>query len=378
MVIAVLGHGVVGSGVVKILDENKDEGIEIKKILVSKPSSLKDDRFTLDFNEILQDEQIDTIVECMGGDEIPYAYVLRALGKKKNVISANKKMLARHLDLFEVARDNGVVLLNEASCGGGIPCFANLRRLKRNDTIFAFKGILNGTSNYLLTRLFQEDKSFNEILQDAKALGYAEADPKEDLNGDDARYKACLCIKEAFDLCTDYEKILCLGIEKMNNKDIAYAKRKGMTIKLVARGEYKDGKLEASVLPVLMNADALLARVSSNFNYLQIDCKYLGEAGFYGQGAGSLPTGQAILMDLYDLKDKKFVDNKKNLGKKAVDDERRGIFYIRNKNLSLHEELIKERVDEDCFISKELKICELKELLNKYKEEESFVMEVEE
>ena len=160
MKIAILGHGVVGSGVSKIIEESCSEKITITRILVRDEKEMKDDRFVQDYETIVNDRSIDTVVECMGGDEPAHTYVKRSLEAGKNVVSANKKMLAKHLDLFDIAKQNNVRLLVEASVGGGIPWLVSLRKMRRDDPIEKIAGIMNGTTNYLLSRLFCEDISF--------------------------------------------------------------------------------------------------------------------------------------------------------------------------------------------------------------------------
>ena len=223
MKIAILGHGVVGSGVRQIIEAKKKEEIEIISILVKDQNEVNDERFTTDAQDILNNPEIETVIECMGGDEPAHSYVKTALEKGKNVISANKKMLSNRLDLFETAEKNNVKLLIEASCGGGIPWLINLRRIRRNDDIKEISGILNGTTNYLLSRLFSEDISFEEALKNAQKLGYAERDPSDDICGYDVRYKLDLSIYEAFDLLVDNKEIPTYGISAINDKDIAYA-----------------------------------------------------------------------------------------------------------------------------------------------------------
>ena len=376
MKIGILGHGVVGQGVTRIIADNGYGDITIGKILVKDEREMLDERFTLKVEDILDDESIDTIVECMGGDEPAHTYVYRALKAHKNVVSANKKMLARHLDLFALAADNGVKLLAEASCGGGIPWLINIRRLRRSDQISSFKGIINGTTNYLLSRLFKEESDFDRVLKDAQNLGYAERDPGDDIGGYDVAYKVCISIMEAFGYLVDASEILCLGISNIQAQDIAYARKQDKVIKLIGSAVCDGDKLNASVLPLLLSKDTILANVGSNFNYLSVSGDHLGEAAFYGQGAGSLPTGQAIVMDLCDLKDDDSISKKRALIRKELADDRKARFYIRHKDSEKMSVYVCEKISDHSFISELLSIGELKDLLLEYRDEDCFVMEV--
>lgn len=372
MKIGILGHGIVGSGVSRIIGENNYEDLKIVAILVRDEKKMLDERFTLDYETILNNEEIDTIVECMGGDEPAYTFVRKALLKGKNVVSANKKMLASHLDLFDIAEENNVSLLIEASCGGGIPWFANIRRIEKSDQISSFRGIMNGTTNYLLSRLFNEDIGFEDVLKDAQRLGYAEKDPGDDLSGRDVLYKTILSIYQLFGARIRPEEIYCYGIENIDQKDIAYAKENNVVIKLISQAGIEDDKLKACVMPHLLKKDDLFANTGMNFNILECESQYLGKASFYGQGAGSLPTGHAIVQDLLELKDGTY--QKKITERKMELSDVEGRFYIRNKDIDKLDDLIELGIDDEMIITRN---CLLKDIVNKIDVEKGFIAEVE-
>lgn len=354
---ALLGYGTVGKGVDAIWKAEGLKDLELTKILVRRKEAMEDERFTLDFDSIISDENINVVIEAMGGEEPAYSYVKESLEAGKHVISANKKMLARHMDLFETAEKHDVKLLVEASCGGGIPWFSNMESLRRSDHIESFKGIMNGTSNFILSSVFEEGRSFDGALEQAKKLGYAEADPSDDLCGYDVSFKTVLSVYKAFDRMIDVNEMVIFGIERLGKEDIDFARSKGRVIKLIGQASLKEEKLEACVFPVFMKDDDLFAKVSGNFNIFECDCKHLGKLHFIGQGAGSYPTGQAIVQDLLDLRDKRSYGRRKS--KKAkLNNEKQGTYYIRG-NCDALKDLIEERIGEDRFLSKRIGLNQL-------------------
>ncbi|MBR3348536.1 MAG: homoserine dehydrogenase, partial [Solobacterium sp.] len=224
--IGLLGHGVVGSGVRKIIDDGATwevRELEVSRILVKDESELTDPRCTLDFDEILNDPEITIIAECMGGLEPAHTFAKKALEKGKYVVTSNKKMLATFCeDLFETAVKNGVTVHYEASCGGGIPWMASLDRTRRVDDIDSFRGIFNGTTNYILERMKKEGKDFDEMLAEAQKLGYAERDPSDDIDGFDVKYKVSLSCVKAFDTLQDIDDITTFGIRNIRKEDLQY------------------------------------------------------------------------------------------------------------------------------------------------------------
>lgn len=374
MNIALLGHGVVGSGVTSILKEEKLTDLAVSKILVARKESIKDDRFTLDFEEIINDESIDVIVECMGGIEPAHSYVKRAIEAGKHVISANKKMLANHMELFELAKDNGVKLLVEASCGGGIPCIGNLQRIARNDEILSFEGILNGTSNFILSSIFEKDLGFKETLKTAQELGYAERDPSDDIKGYDVCYKSVILSYFAFSKIIDPKDVFTLGIDTLSDEDIAYAGKNNKTIKLIGKAGYESNRFYIYVMPHFVDERSLFGSVDSNYNIFQSSSKYLGKASFIGQGAGSYPTGHSIVQDLLDLQQKKYTEER-SASRELVENEREGIFYIRCRDHSF-DELKDTQITTDSFLTRKCSLRKIQECMKKCEDEEMFIGEM--
>ncbi len=376
MKIALLGHGIVGSGVRRIIEEKDLKNIEIVSILVKDESEKKDERFTTNVDDILNDEQINTVIECMGGDEPAHTFVLRALENKKNVISANKKMLARHLDLFKVARNNKVKLLVEASCGGGIPWFSNIRKIRRNDDIESFEGIMNGTCNYILSKMFNEDKAYDEVLKEAQELGYAEADPTDDVDGYDTLFKTVLSIYQAFDEIADPNEIPVFGIRNLSPDALKIIKEKGYTIKLIGKAKKTDKGIQAYAMPQLLKRDSVFANVNSNLNILSTTSMYLGTASFIGQGAGSLPTGHAIVQDLEDLLDKDF-EKKRRKKVAKLNNDIYGKWFIVHKDISGFNKYIDEQLADDVIITEYCCLKDIQKILNKNEDDSFFIAEVE-
>ena len=334
---ALLGYGTVGRGVDAIWKAEGLKDLELTKILVRRKEAMEDERFTLDFDSIISDENIDVVIEAMGGEEPAYSYVKESLEAGKHVISANKKMLARHMDLFETADKYGVKLLIEASCGGGIPWFS--------------------TSNFILSSIFEERRSFEDALEQAKKLGYAEADPSDDLCGYDVSFKTALSVYKAFDRMIDVNEMAVFGIEHLGQEDIDFARSKGRVIKLIGEASLKEEKLEARVLPAFVKDDDLFAKVSGNFNIFECHCKHLGRLHFIGQGAGSYPTGQAIVQDLLDLRDQRSYF-RREIRKAKLNNEKQGSYYIRG-NCDALKDLMEERIGEDRFLSKRIGLKQL-------------------
>ncbi len=365
MRIALLGHGTVGKGVTDIIENEKIDDIKIVRILTRKKRSGSDDRFTTDFRQIIDDESIDTIVECMGGEAPAYEYVRQCLEKGKNVVSANKKLLARHMDLFELAKQKDVKLLAEASVAGGIPWIRNLRDLNRDDTILSFEGIFNGTSNYILSRIFEQDMSYEEALDQAKKLGYAEADPGDDVCGHDVRYKIAVSILAAFGKIVKEEEIFTRGIDRLSSKEISYAASHDMVIRLIGKAEYRNGRLNAFVLPHFVKKASLYSCIGENNNLCICESRYLGRLSLIGQGAGSYPTAHSILQDLIDLKEGK-AEAMTIQGEERVYQDVEAVFYVSGK-YEFPEELIRERIDETSFLTGK---CLLSELMKQIRKED--------
>ncbi|ANZ33459.1 homoserine dehydrogenase [Staphylococcus carnosus] len=312
--IALLGLGTVGSGVVKIIEENHQQikdtiqkDIQIKHILVrdkkkKRPLNISQYHLTEDVDEILNDDEVDIVVEVMGGIEPTVEWLKKSLEQGKHVITANKDLLAVHLRTMEdLAQENGVALKFEASVAGGIPIVNAINNGLNANNISKFMGILNGTSNFILTKMTQEGASFEEALAEAQRLGFAEADPTDDVEGVDAARKVVIVTYLSFNRVINLDDVKRTGISEVTVDDINAAKELGYKIKLIGKGTYENGNIEASVSPTLIDENHQLASVENEFNAIYVIGDSVGETMFYGKGAGSLATGSAVVSDLLNV-----------------------------------------------------------------------------
>ncbi len=296
-----LGHGTVGKGVTEITD-GRFPDIEITRILVKSLAEDQDSRCTENVDEILEDGEIGLIIECMGGMRPAFDYVRRALESGRHVITSNKKMLASHFcELASLAREKNVSLRYEACAGGGIPWIHEIKRTSRADEITAFRGILNGTTNYILSAMEEKGLSFAEALARAQRLGYAEADPGDDIDGYDTRYKTVLTAAAAFGRVCPPEEIPVFGIRHLEKEDMEWAEKHGRRIRLLAGAEKTADGFRALVMPRMLKTDDPFSTVKENLNLAELSCRTLGRATFGGQGAGSLPTGHAVVQDMLEV-----------------------------------------------------------------------------
>ena len=380
MKIGLLGHGTVGSGVRKIVDEKNTKEIsqlEISKILVRYEKDITDNRMTVDIHDIVDDSEIDVVVECIGGDEPAFSYAKAALFNGKHVVTSNKKMLVNHLEeLLELARTRGVSLKYEAACGGGIPWMSNLDRTKRIDDIQSFRGIFNGTTNYILSKMSDEGSEFAVALNEAQACGYAEFDPSDDIDGMDTAYKVVLSSCKGFGVLTNVGDIDIYGIRHISAKDIAYACKHGYVCKLIGSGFKSGSSVSGTVIPTFIPKQNIFATIPANFNAIESDSKTLGKMTYVGQGAGSYPTAHAVVQDLIDLV--LHQDTKVSTGVSICVDNmsRVSSFYVRSANLNRMEEVIEERVDEDTCITKKMSFVELASVMKTLEDDAVFVAEV--
>lgn len=308
MKIAVLGYGTVGSGVVEVLERNQElisqragKAIEVKYVLDLRdfPGQPIQEKIVHDYDIILNDEEVEIVVEVMGGVEPANTFVKKALLAGKSVVSSNKALVAKcGADLLMTARSKHVNFLFEASVGGGIPILRALGSSLTGDEIEAITGILNGTTNYMMTKMFYEGADYEEVLKEAQANGYAEADPTADVEGYDACRKIAILTSIISRKMVDFEEIYTEGISKITVEDMKYAKALGMTIKLLAECKKIDGKWYASVAPYLLGQDHPLSSVHDVFNAVCVKGNMLGDAMFYGSGAGKLPTASAVVADI--------------------------------------------------------------------------------
>ena len=309
MNVAILGVGTVGSSVIKILQKNKNlisarAGKEIIPV-VGTVRDLNKDRgvnipLTDDIKSVLNRDDIDIYIELMGGVEKPFSIVSEILKKKKPVVTANKAMLAYHrYALQNLAKDTPFGF--EASVAGGIPIIKALREGLSANRVEKIVGILNGTSNYILTDMMQNNSNFGDVLKKAQSLGYAEADPTFDVDGIDAAHKLLILSSIAYGVHGDPEDILVKGIRKISNEDIFFAKEFDYTIKLLGISKITDGKAELRVHPALINKDKIIAEVDGVMNAVSINCDTLNESMYYGPGAGGDATASAVIADLIDI-----------------------------------------------------------------------------
>ena len=299
MKIALLGHGTVGRGVDDIIRAHVPE-VEVVRIL-ELPDRLDDSRMTSNYDDIVNDSSIELVVECMGGIEPAHEFISRALKAGKHVVTSNKAVVAAHFAEFaQLSEEHHVSFLIEASVGGGIPWIASLEKARRIDEIKSFSGIMNGTTNYIIDSMRREELDFDVALGRAQELGYAERDPSADIDGIDVANKTIISACVAFDVdCV--RDLPVTGIRTLTKADLDLFATRGLTVKLFGRGVSKDGHYAVSVEPVAIPAASMEAAVPSNFNLVSFEGFTVGPLKFYGQGAGSLPTGNAIVQDVIDV-----------------------------------------------------------------------------
>ena len=308
--IAVLGYGTVGSGVVEVINTNhasinKKAGneINIKYVLDLRdfPGDPVEEKLVHDFETIINDPEIRIIVETMGGVHPAYEFTKRALLAGKSVCTSNKELVAKHgPELLEIARQGDINYLFEASCGGGIPIIRPLNSSLTADEIDEITGILNGTTNYILTKMASDGSSFEDALKEAQDNGFAERNPEADVEGYDACRKIAILSSLISGQQVDFEDIYTEGITRITKEDMLYAKKMGMAIKLLASSKRHGDHLHAIVAPALLRKGHPLCSVDGVFNAVFVHGNVLGDAMFYGSGAGKLPTASAVVADVVD------------------------------------------------------------------------------
>lgn len=301
MKVAILGYGTVGSGVGEIIASLHNKGIEVAHILERSENLHKHPLMCDDINVILNDKEVAVVVETMGGIEPAHTFITAALNAKKHVVSANKAVIARYMEEFhECAKANQVKFLYEASCGGGIPWLHNLYNALRIDEIDEIHGIFNGTTNYILDHMEKEQKQFDVILAKAQQLGYAESDPSADVDGLDIQNKLRISATIAFRGNVPLH-FPVFGIRNIHKTDIDYAKSLHKKIKLMAIAKREGDRYYAAVEPVLYDETQTEASITENFNLTCLHGATIGDLKFYGQGAGKLPTANAVVQDIIDI-----------------------------------------------------------------------------
>ena len=308
--IAVLGYGTVGSGVVEVLEKNKavinqraGDEISVKYVLDLRdfPGDPIQEKIVHDIDVIINDPEVQIVVEVMGGVEPAYTFVKRCLEAGKSVATSNKALVAKHgATLLSIAREREINFLFEASVGGGIPIIRALNSSLTADRIEEITGILNGTTNYMLTKMFYEGAQYDEVLKEAQDNGFAERNPEADVEGYDACRKIAILSSLISGHQVDFEDIYTEGITQITKEDMMYAKEMKMTIKLLASSKRDGDHLHAIVAPALLGNEHPLYSVNGVFNAVFVNGNMLGDAMFYGSGAGKLPTASAVVADVVD------------------------------------------------------------------------------
>lgn len=310
MKIAIMGFGVVGSGVGEIIRNNQSvikektgENIEVAHILDLRDFPDSEFKcFTKNFDDILNDKEVTAVVEVMGGCNPAYEFTKKLLKAGKHVVSSNKELVAKHgTELLKIARENNINYMFEASVGGGIPIIRPLCSCITAGEILGVYGILNGTTNYILTRMFTEGQTFEAALKEAQEKGYAEKDPTADVDGIDSCRKIAILASLAFGKYVDSENIPTEGIKDISLEDVEYASALGYGIKLVGSCTKDGNGIFSRVCPMLVSADSPLACISDVFNGIVVDSGELGDVMFYGKGAGKLPTASAVIADVIEI-----------------------------------------------------------------------------
>ncbi len=297
---AILGFGTVGRGTYEALRDSKS-GLTVKKVLDIYVPKGYEELVTTDFNDILFDSEITVVAECMGGLHPAYEYVTACLEKGKSVVSSNKYLICTYYrELTLLAERNGCLLRYTPAVGGGIPWLNNLKRIRRCDEILSFRGIVNGTTNYILDAMQTRSFPFADALRVAQELGYAESDPTSDLNGADARRKCAISANIAFDTILDEDDIPTFGIENITDRDIAAFRDMGLTARLIASAARTPEGISARVEPVLFEPSALEATIHINYNCITLFAERTGQLSLIGQGAGKDPTGCSLANDMLD------------------------------------------------------------------------------
>lgn len=322
LTIGIFGFGVVGQGLYDII-KTKNLNLEIKKFVIKnadKKRTLPAELFTTDPDAILNDPEINTVVELIDDADAAFEITKHALSSGKNVVSANKKMIATHLEeLTEIQQKYGTSLLYEGAVCGSIPIIRNLEEYYDNELLHSVSGIFNGSSNYILSKIFNENQSYAEALKKAQDLGFAETDPILDVGGFDPKFKLTIVASHAYGLFLDPDTILNLGIDKLSDADVRYAKEKNLKIKLIPFAkEINNSEVVLYVLPKFISKDNILYNVENENNGVLVKAAFADEQFFYGKGAGGHPTGSAVLSDITALRYDYRYEYKKHLTEKEL------------------------------------------------------------
>ena len=300
MKVAILGFGVVGSGAYEILNHY---GYTVKKVLDIRQHDGLGDVLTSNYDDILNDKEITVVAEAIGGLEPAHTFVVKALKAGKHVVSSNKHLICTYYDeLHKLAIENGVTIKFTSSAGGGIPWLYNLKRGTRCDKIEKIMGIMNGTTNFILDAMITDSRDFDDVLKEAQALGYAEANPSADIDGLDTARKTAISSSIAFDTIIKEEDVNVFGLRNIKKLDIDYIKEKlGKTVRYLGFGIKNPDSVSAFVEPTILGSTELEANVFKNFNMITLFGESVGRLSFYGQGAGKYPTGNSLAQDVIDI-----------------------------------------------------------------------------
>ena len=374
--IAILGFGTVGKGVYDIIKNSSNafldnidiEFIYVREEKINELSKKYDDvTFTSNINDIFEDECIDIVVECLGGNDLSFDAFLMAVKNGKDFVTSNKFLLATKFDeMIKMAKETLINLNIEATVGGGVHIFHSINDIKKVDNISGFIGIINGTVNYILSKMFIENRDFEETLDNAKKLGLAESDPSSDIDGLDAKYKTVILMNYIFDISIEIDSIINMGIRYIEKKDIDFAKKNDKTIKLISCGDIDN----AFVMPMFIDKNDNFYSVNLNNNAIDIFSDNLESSIFFGKGAGSLPTAHSIVLDIVDITSGNGLFWDGDYEKKAVSNNLIGKFYIRSKNIDKYKDIVSEVIDYETIITKDLSIKKIYEYI---KDDESFV-----
>lgn len=306
--IGLFGFGVVGEGIYKVLEEKPQLNAAIKKIVIkdnSKPRNAPSELFSTNADDILNDDEINVVVELISDADAAHDIIIKAFNKGKHVVSANKKLIAdHHKELLDLQAKNNVSFLYEASVCGSVPIIRNLEEYFDNDLLNYVSGIVNGTTNYILTKMANENESYQDALKAAQESGFAEADPTADVEGFDASSKLAIITLHAFGKKIDVEQVIRKGITSLKVEDFKYAKEKNYTIKLIANSKinHQTGEITSTVLPTFVELNKTIALVNNEYNGVLIGSSLSDEQFLYGKGAGRFPTSSAVLSDISALK----------------------------------------------------------------------------
>lgn len=306
--IGLFGFGVVGEGIYKVLEEKPQLNAAIKKIVIkdnSKSRNAPSELFSTNADDILNDDEINVVVELISDADAAHEIIIKAFNKGKHVVSANKKLIAdHHKELLDLQAKNNVSFLYEASVCGSVPIIRNLEEYFDNDLLNYVSGIVNGTTNYILTKMANENESYQDALKAAQESGFAEADPTADVEGFDASSKLAIITLHAFGKKIDVEQVIRKGITSLKVEDFKYAKEKNYTIKLIANSKinHQTGEITSTVLPTFVELNKTIALVNNEYNGVLIGSSLSDEQFLYGKGAGRFPTSSAVLSDISALK----------------------------------------------------------------------------